>query len=156
MENKNLQIGSYRLLYERTYSIEDEINCHMNDAAFLQQIESLFKELPTFDELLKMACESLSYKYIPEREQDVCDFIKKAIAVSENYKISMEMRKYNYKIAVILSFPAIPDMVCLKELICDADSIGFLPTTNEDEIVMCLDYYTHRVFRNGRQMHPFC
>lgn len=45
-------------------------------------------------------------------------------------------------------------MKYLLEVIREADDISFFANIKGYEIVMCLDFYTHATYRNGRMMRP--
>lgn len=88
------------------------------------------------------------------REKPAKEFVKAAIDISEAYEIDTEIRQGAGVITVEFSFDSGGAMGFLKSAIQFADDISFVANVKDHEIVMILDFFTHAVYRHGKQMRP--
>ena len=91
---------------------------------------------------------------IPERQRLAEKFIRTACEVSKLYRLDIKITQYSDHISVDYYFNAAGGLRYLREIVKYADEISFFANSMGYDIVMCLDFYTHAVFRNGHLMHP--
>ena len=113
------------------------------------------KERLTFEQIMEQIYKDVTYVPMPERTEEAKAFIRKAIEVSELYEMDVKIERRTTHISVTYYFDFGGGMKALTDIIGMADDLAFFGRKdNEYDIVMSLDFYTHTVYRNGRQENP--
>lgn len=113
------------------------------------------KEHLTFEQIMEKIYEGVEYVLMPERAEVANEFIRKAIEVSDLYEMDIKIEKRVSHISVTYYFNYGGGMKHLTNIIGMADDLAFFGRKDKEyDIVMSLDFYTHTVFRNGRQVNP--
>ena len=113
------------------------------------------KEHLTFEQIIDKIYEGVEYVPMPERTEAANEFVRKAIEVSDLYEMDIKIEKRTSHISVTYYFDFSGEMKHLTDIIGMADNIAFFGRKDKEyDIVMSLDYYTHTVFKNGRQVNP--
>ena len=112
------------------------------------------KERLSFEEIINKIYKDVVYVLDPVREKRLQGFIDKAIEISELYELDVKIYKHFSHVTVDYFFDGGGDMRYLLEVIKMADSIAFFPNNSGYALVVCLDFYTHFEYRNGRQINP--
>ena len=110
------------------------------------------KERLTFEQIMEQIYKDVTYVPMPERTEEAKAFLRKAIEVSELYEMDVKIERRTTHISVTYYFDFGGGMKALTDIIGMADDLAFFGRKdNEYDIVMSLDFYTHTVYRNGRQ-----
>ena len=113
------------------------------------------KERLTFEQIMEKIYKDVTYVPMPERTEEAKAFLRKAIEVSELYEMDVKIERRTTHISVTYYFDFGGGMKALTDIIGMADDLAFFGRKdNEYDIVMSLDFYTHTVYRNGRQENP--
>ena len=113
------------------------------------------KERLTFEQIMEQIYKDVTYVPMPERTEEAKAFLRKAIEVSELYEMDVKIERRTTHISVTYYFDFGGGMKALTDIIGMADDLAFFGRKdNEYDIVMSLDFYTHTVYRNGRQENP--
>lgn len=113
------------------------------------------KEHLTFEQIIDKIYEGVECVPMPERTEAANEFVRKAIEVSDFYEMDIKIEKRTSHISVTYYFDFGGEMKHLTGIIGMADNIAFFGRKDKEyDIVMSLDFYTHTVFRNGRQVNP--
>lgn len=120
----------------------------------LKAIPYTQKEKHAFKGYYDMLQSSIELVPIPERKRKCKKFICLAIATSKVYEIDTVIACHNSHISVDLSFDCGGGMKYLKALLAFADDYSFFTGINDREITICLDYYTHYVYKSGKRVAP--
>ena len=136
-----------KVIYEKKYPKED-----------LDDLEGLPEacgepEVP-FEEFLKQMCEDFVYVLIPSRQKAARAFIRLAREISELYQLDIKITQRTSHISVDFYFNSAARMKYMKEIVAAADDVAFFANIFGYEINLCLDFYTHAVYQNGRQIMP--
>lgn len=109
---------------------------------------------PSFDEIMKEIYSNVTYLVLPGREKKARNFIQKAIEISNDYELDIEIREHLSHISVTYTFDCCAGMGFLKSIIEMADDISFFDHIGVYDLVMSLDFYTKAVFKRGRLIQP--
>lgn len=113
------------------------------------------KEHLTFEQIMQKIYEGVEYVLMPKRAEAANEFVRKAIEVSELYEMDIKIEKRTSHISATYYFNYGAGMKHLTDIIGMADDLAFFGRKdNAYDIVMSLDFYTHAVYRNGRQINP--
>ncbi len=113
------------------------------------------KERLTFEQIIEKVYEGVECVPMPERAEAANEFIRKAIEVSNLYEMDVKIEKRTSHISATYYFNYGPGMKHLTDVIGMADDLAFFGRKdNAYDVVMSLDFYTHAVYRNGRQVNP--
>lgn len=113
------------------------------------------KERLTFEQIMQKIYEGVEYVLMPKRAEAANEFVRKAIEVSELYEMDIKIEKRTSHISATYYFNYGGGMKHLTDIIGMADDLAFFGRKdNAYDIVMSLDFYTHAVYRNGRQINP--
>lgn len=113
------------------------------------------KERLTFEQIMEQIYKDVTYVPMPERTEEAKAFIRKAIEVSELYEMDVKIERRTTHISVTYYFDFGGGMKALTDIIGMADDLAFFGRKDKEyELVMCLDFYTHAVYRNGRKENP--
>ena len=137
-----------RIIYEKRYpreNWEDLIAAETGDEQAAAK---------SFDEIVREVYGNRVCVPIPERAKAASAFVLTARRVSELYKLDVTITEYTDHISAEYYFNSSGGLRCLREVVKYADDISFFSNVRGYDIVMCLDFYTHTVFRNKRQVHP--
>ncbi|CAK7023903.1 MAG: hypothetical protein EUB_02251 [Eubacterium sp.] len=105
-------------------------------------------------DVFKMLNKGVVFTPLPEREPITKKFIDTVIDISESYQMDAEIRQGGGMITAMFFFDSGAAMGFLKSAIRYADDIAFITNIRGHEIAMCLDFYTHAAYRNGRRVRP--
>ena len=105
-------------------------------------------------EIINKIYKDVVYVLDPVREKRLQGFIDKVIEISELYELDIKINKHLSHVTVDYFFDGGGDMRYLLEVIKMADNIAFFPNNSGYALVVCLDFYTHIEYRNGRQINP--
>ena len=141
------------IIYERRYPREDAEGIEALSKTLDKETEET-QQIPTFEEFLRRVYENQVCILIPERQRLAENFIRTACEVSKLYRLDIKITQYSDHISVDYYFNAVGGLRYLREIVKYADEISFFANSMGYDIVMCLDFYTHAVFRNGHLMHP--
>ena len=141
------------IIYERRYPREDAEGIEALSKTLDKETEET-QQIPTFEEFLRRVYENQACILIPERQRLAEKFIRTACEVSKLYRLDIKITQYSDHISVDYYFNAVGGLRYLREIVKYADEISFFANSMGYDIVMCLDFYTHAVFRNGHLMHP--
>ena len=140
------------IIYEKRYPREDAEGIEALSKTLDKETEGT-QQIPTFEEFLRRVYENQVCILIPERQR-LEKFIRTACEVSKLYRLDIKITQYSDHISADYYFNAAGDLRYLREIVKYADEISFFANSMGYDIVMCLDFYTHAVFRNGYLMHP--
>jgi len=100
--------------------------------------------------------EGVEYVPMPERAEAANEFIRKAIEISNLYEMDVKIEKIASHVSATYYFSYGAGMKHLTNIIGMADDLAFFFGRKDKayDIVMSLDFYTHAVYRNGRQITP--
>lgn len=113
------------------------------------------KEHLTFEQIMEAIYKDVIYVFLPDRVEKAKAFIRKAVEVSELYEMDIKIEQRTSHISVTYYFDFGGGMKALTDIIGMADELAFFGRKdNAYDIVMSLDFYTHAVYRNGRQVEP--
>lgn len=141
------------IIYEKRYPREDAEGIEALSKTLDKETEET-QQIPTFEEFLRRVYENQACILIPERQRLAEKFIRTACEVSKLYRLDIKITQYSDHISVDYYFNAVGGLRYLREIVKYADEISFFANSMGYDIVMCLDFYTHAVFRNGHLMHP--
>lgn len=142
-----------KLIYEKVYSKNPVL-----EAVLKQQSANSFNEeqaqYPSF--LSMMLCRELQTTYIPRpcRIKNRKHFINAAIALSEFYEIDLTITQFKGLICATFYFDACACMQNLHKVMGMADEFDFMTNIHGHDIGMSLNYYTHKIVRNGIVVSP--
>lgn len=108
----------------------------------------------TFEEIIQRIYKDMIYAVMPGRKEKALAFMRKAVAISELYEMTIKIEEHLSHVCVTYYFDCSGGMKRLIDIIKDADDISFFNQIDGYEIVMSLDFYTHTEYRHGRQMNP--
>ena len=137
------------IIYEKTFPREAIPENNAEDTKANNDTERI-----SFEEIMERIYKNVVYVLMPGREEKAKHFIRKAIEVSELYELDIKIVKHFSHISADYYFNSGGQMKYLLEVIREADDISFFANIKGYEIVMCLDFYTHATYRNGRMMRP--
>lgn len=122
--------------------------------SIVNSIPHSFDKAPafSFDEFMKRA-NDVQLAYIPERESESRVFIDTAIRVSDEYQLDLTIEKDDECITACYTVESGPCPEALKPLFILADRY-FFTVCKDYRLMISLDYFTHRVYRNGRLIAP--
>ena len=113
------------------------------------------KEHLTFEQIIEKVYEGVEYVLMPERAEAAKAFVRKAIEISDLYEMDIKIEKRTSHISATYYFNYGGNMKHLTNIIGMADDLAFFGRKDKAyDIVMSLDFYTHAVYRNGRQVEP--
>ncbi len=136
-----------KLIYEMKYPHADYTKENKYD------IEDEEEKL-ALSELLKGRQADTQYTPIPKRLEESEEFIEMAIRISKLYQTDIRIYLLREKISAYLAFDFGTDMKDVSRLFGIADGISFFKDSNERDLAVCLDFYTHVVVRNGLAIAP--
>lgn len=133
------------VIYQKTYPMIDSI---------ANSIPQSFDNAPilSFDDFMNRA-KDVQLEYIPGREKESQIFINTAIRISEEYQLDLTIEKNDELISAIYTVESGPCPEALKPLFILADRY-FFTVCKDYRLMVALDYYTHKVYRNGRLIAP--
>lgn len=141
------------IIYEKRYPRENAEGIEALSKTLDKETEET-QQIPTFEEFLRRVYENQVCILSPERQRLAEKFIRTACEVSKLYRLDIKITQYSDHISVDYYFNAVGGLRYLREIVKYADEISFFANSMGYDIVMCLDFYTHAVFRNGHLMHP--
>lgn len=141
------------IIYEKRYPRENAEGIDALSKTLDKETEET-QQIPTFEEFLRRVYENQVCILIPECQRLAEKFIRTACEVSKLYRLDIKITQYSDHISVDYYFNAVGGLRYLREIVKYADEISFFANSMGYDIVMCLDFYTHAVFRNGHLMHP--
>ena len=141
------------IIYEKRYPRENAEGIEALSKTLDKETEET-QQIPTFEEFFRRVFVNLVCILIPERQRLGVKFIRTACEVSKLYRLDIKITQYSDHISVDYYFNAAGGLRYLREIVKYADEISFFANSMGYDIVMCLDFYTHAVFRNGHLMHP--
>lgn len=133
------------IIYQKTYSMID---------TFVDTVSQTSDTVPplSFDDFMNKA-NDVQLEYIAEREIEVQSFINTAIHISNVFQLDLTVEKDDECVSATFTVESGPCPESLKPLFILADRYFF--TVRKDyRLILSLDYYTHRVYRNGRLIAP--
>ena len=138
----------YEVLYKKEYA-HDEANECVSPAKPMTD-EDRHNARKFIDRLF----DSITTEPLPQREERVICFVRAAIELSVQCSLDVEIRKYETHISVDFSF----DNGCIikgqNRLFQMADEITMMSGLHGRDVVLTLDYFTHVIYRDGRQIYP--
>ena len=140
------------VLYERRYPKQTMEDLKAEAESSTEQLENMPKL--SYQEFMERIYRNRVSVRIPEREKAASTFIRIARWISEFYELDIKITKHTDHISANYYFNSSGGLRHLREVVKYADDISFFTNINGYDIVMCIDFYTHAVFLNGRLMHP--
>ena len=138
----------YEVLYKKEYA-HDEVDECVRPAK-----STTDEDRRNARDFIDRLFDSITTEPLPQREERVTYFVRAAIELSARCSLDIEIRKYENHISVDFSF----DKGCVirgqNRLFQMADEITIMPGLNGRDVVLTLDYFTHAIYRNGRQISP--
>lgn len=97
-----------------------------------------------------------STKYIPirSRKKKWKHFVAEAIRISSFYELDLQIKRCDSYVSAEFVFPVGGYIDHLQPLFHLADSYHIMTDSDSFEIILTLDYYTHKVYLRGRQIAP--
>ena len=95
-----------------------------------------------------------TYLVLPGREKEARHFIQKAIEISNDYELDIEIEEHLSHISATYYFDCGACMGFLKRIIEMSDDISFFDHIKGFDMVMSLDFYTKAVFKRDRLIQP--
>lgn len=154
-----------KVIYHKTYPKPaiDEFEASLDPSIekFEAIMEDSLKEssdtstpTPSSKDIFKMLHKGAVFVPLPEREAMAKKFIETVKDISESYEIDTEIKTGSGTITATFYFNCGAAMGFLKQAICLSDDIAFITNIGGYELVMSLDFYTHALFRHGKQFRP--
>lgn len=106
----------------------------------------------SFDDFMNKA-NDVQLEYIAERETEVQSFIDTAIQISNTFQLDLTVEKTDECVSASFTVESGPCPESLKPLFILADRY-FFTVCKDYRLIISLDYFTHRVYRNGRLIAP--
>ncbi len=142
-----------KVIYEKQYP-----KISLNDLEEMLEADNDFPEEEeehlTHEEIKRRLYAGVVYVSLPDRQNNVTTFVKLAIKLSVLYEMDIRIVEHMPTVSVTYYFDRGACFGFLKEIIAMSDDIAFLTNIKEHEIAMTLDYYTHAVYRHGKQFRP--
>ncbi len=110
--------------------------------------------MPSFDEFMKKISKETCYVLMPEKQKQADRFIQEAIAFAELHTTDVEITKDLSYINVRLFIDGGGVFQGFRRLMSMADQFSVFESNREYDFVIDISYYTHALFRNGRQIYP--
>ena len=107
-----------------------------------------------FNETSERVIKELIYVPIPGREEIAKIFFLKAVELSNRYKYDIKDYTAFGGMEVYLSFDHQLTYSDFPHLIGMADDISIHSGVNGREFTVCLTFYTHEIYRNGKRVLP--
>jgi len=148
-------LADEKVLYEKIYprrSVEEEER--ETEALMKEYMENIGPSSRTFDDFCREIRERTKLVFLPKRRQGARDFVDLAIRTSKFYELDTRIEQMASHISVSYSFDCCGDMKYLMPVVRQADGISFMVGSNEHEITLTLDYYTHAEYFNGMLQQP--
>ena len=115
-----------------------------------EEVEHLIHE-----QIIDRIYKDVVYVLMPERTEKAKAFVRKAIEVSNLYEMDIKIEKRTSHISATYYFDFGGGMKYFTAIIGLADDIACCGRKDKAyDVVMSLDFYTHAVCRNGRQVSP--
>ena len=139
------------VIYEKKFSKwEMPTDEELDEIKTNEEVEHL-----THEQIMDRIYKDVVYVLMPERTEEAKAFVSKAIEVSNLYEMDIKIEKRTSHISATYYFDFGGGMKYLTDIIGMADDIAFFGRKDKAyDIVMSLDFYTHAVCRNGRQVSP--
>lgn len=134
-----------KIIYQKQYPSVDDI---------VSEIQQPAKVIPflSFDAFMEKA-NDVQLEPMPEREAMSQTFINTAIQVSDLFQIDLTVEQNEEYISAVFTVESGPCPEALKPLFVLADRY-FFTVCKDYRLMISLDFYTHKVFRNGRLIAP--
>lgn len=104
--------------------------------------------------LCKQIIENSVRVLMPERLENLDYFISVTKEIADLYEMDVLITEYDEKITVRLKLDIDGSFPALKRLILLTDDISFDCGEKERQISILLTYYTHAIYRAGKQVFP--
>lgn len=104
--------------------------------------------------LCKKIIENSVRVLMPERLENLDYFISVTKEIADLYEMDVLITEYDEKITVRLKLDIDGSFPALKRLILLTDDISFDCGEKERQIIILLTYYTHAIYRSGKQVFP--
>ena len=104
--------------------------------------------------LCKQIIENSVRVLMPERLENLDYFISVTKEIADLYEMDVLITEYDEKITVRLKLDIDGSFPALKRLILLTDDISFDCGEKERQIIIMLTYYTHAIYRSGKQVFP--
>lgn len=104
--------------------------------------------------LCKKIIENSVRVLMPERLENLDYFISVTKEIADLYEMDVLITEYDEKITVRLKLDIDGSFPALKRLILLTDDISFDCGEKERQITILLTYYTHAIYRSGKQVFP--
>lgn len=132
-------------IYQKTYPMID---------TFIETVSQTSDTVPplSFEDFMKKA-NDVQLEYIAEREIEVQSFIDTAIQISNVFQLDLTVEKDDECVSATFTVESGPCPESLRPLFIFADRY-FFTVCKDYRLMISLDYYTHRVYRNGRLVAP--
>lgn len=140
------------VIYEKKYPRTDPMEEWVMEMA--NKADKSQKPRQSFDEFLKQIYENTTYIPLPERIKAGEEFIRAAIDLCELYELNTIISRYYDHITVKYSFDCGGGMREMNRVFGMADRFSFFQNIFDRDITISLEFYTHRVIRNGRILAP--
>lgn len=134
------------VIYEKHYPLVDAEQ--LNGVGKCSSIPEL-----SFEEFMEKANSAIELIPIPERQELAEHFLKNAIQVSEEYEIDLTVTKCDKLVSACFTVESGPCAEALKPLFILADRY-FFTVCKDYRLMISLDFYTHKVLRNGKIINP--
>lgn len=140
-----------KVLFQKQYPRED-LNESSNE---IDEKQIAFqKELPSSEGFIDHLLESITLEPLPQKEEGVERFIQSAIEISDFYELDIEIRQFSAHVRVNLSFDCGASLKGMSQVFAMADELSFATGIKGRDLTVSMDYYTHAVYLNGRQIEP--
>lgn len=97
---------------------------------------------------------SITLSPLPGREEGAQQFIEAAMEISAFYGLDIEVRRLYSCISIDLGFDIGSGLKGLNKVFGMADEFGFATGIKGRDVTVTMQYYTHAVYLNGRQVTP--
>lgn len=104
--------------------------------------------------LCKKIIENCVRVLMPERLENLDYFISVTKEIADLYEMDVLITEYDEIITVRLKLDIDGSFPALKRLILLTDDISFDCREKERQIIILLTYYTHAIYRSGKQVFP--
>ena len=104
--------------------------------------------------LCKKIIENTVRVLMPERLENLDYFISVTKEIADLYEMDVLITEHDEKITVRLKLDIDGSFPALKRLILLTDDISFDCGEKERQITILLTYYTHAIYRSGKQVFP--
>ena len=142
-----------QVIYEKQFPKDPVLEALLKQQA-ADEYNAQQSQYPSFRAMLADLERHTTYIPRPYRLKNRKRFINAAIALSDRYEIDISIMQSRGVISATFYFDPCAGIHNLNNIMGMADEFEFLTNIHGYEICMTLNYYTHKIIRNGIVISP--